>query len=100
MSFNCLSIQWYLALHTMKDIFLLNTSSNHNISNEPIFYSRPVNSVYSRTESISHFLTKRWELPNNIKALESLHEFENTIKLWNLVRYLYRTDIPLVAFVK
>lgn len=84
----------------MKDIFLLNTSSNHNISNEPIFYSRLVNSVYSRTESISHFLTKRWELPNNIKALESLHEFENTIKLWNLVRYLYRTDIPLVAFVK
>ena len=65
----------------MKDAFLLNTSSDYNIRNRSTFQSRPINSVYNGTESLSHLAPKIWEhVPNDIKALDSLPQFQNEIK--------------------
>ena len=69
-------------LDIMKDVFPLNTSANYNIKNRSTFYSRPVNSVYSGTEPLSHLVLKVWEhVPNDSKALDPLSELRNAIKL-------------------
>ena len=63
--------------HIMKDMVLLNTFSNYNITNRPTFNSRPVNSVYNGTESLWHMAPKTRELvPNDIKALDSCLSFK------------------------
>ena len=87
----------------MKDVFPLNTSSNCNIRNRLTFYSRPINSVYKGTESLSHLASKKWELVLYvIKPFDSLSKFKNAIKLWKPVRYpcrICQTYIPQIDFV-
>ena len=57
----------------LNDVFPSNTSSNYNIRNRSAFCSRPLNSVYNGTESLSYLTPKMLKLvPNNIKPLDSL----------------------------
>ena len=71
-----------ISLDIMKDVFPLNTSPNYNIRNGSTFSSRPVNSVYNGTESISHLASKIWELvPSDIKTLAPLPEFKKYDKI-------------------
>ena len=69
----------------MKDVFALSTSSNYNIRNRSTNYSKSCRLfylVYNGTESLSHLALRLWELvPNDIKALNSLSEFKNAIRL-------------------
>ena len=58
------------------------------LDNSELSYLASVNSVYNGTELLSHLAPKIWELVlNDIKALEPLSEFKNSIKLWKPIRY-------------
>ena len=87
----------------MRVVLPLTTSSNYNIKNISSSYSKPVHSIYNGTESLSNLAPKTWELvPNNTKALDSLSELTDPIKLWKPLSCscrICKTYIPQVCFV-
>ena len=67
----------------MKDVFPFNTNSSYNIRNRRTFRSRPIRTVYFRSETLSCLGPKIWELiPDNFKTLESVASFKTEIKKW------------------
>ena len=84
----------------LNDVFPSNTFSNYNIRNRSAFCSRPLNSVYNGTESLSHLTPKMLTLvPNNIKPLDSLWEFKMSLQnLQNLLSTNWLRVIDVVLY--
>ena len=67
---------------TMKDTFHF-IQIPYNLRNDPELQRRRKRTVYFRTESISSFAPKIWELiPSNIRSTNSLGIFKEKIKFW------------------
>ena len=69
-------------LEIVNEVFQKRTLS-YNLRANSNFYTRPVDSIYNGTESLSFLGPKIWELvPEDAKQSESLEVFKNKIKKW------------------
>ena len=79
----------------MKDACpLQNTSANYNITSWSTFYSRPLNLVYNRTESLSNFTSKY----GNLFLTTSKH-LTLCLKFVRCLCRICKSYIPQVGFV-
>ena len=86
----------------MQDIF--ETKSNYyNTCNAPIFSAKNIKTVKYRLQTISYITPKLWDLvPKDMKQVTALIEFKAKIKIRKLENCpcrLYRTYLPLIAFI-
>ena len=67
----------------VNEIFRIRNEASHELRQRSRFHLASGNTVFSGTESIRSLGPKIWELiPNDIKCLQNLKDFETPIKKW------------------
>ena len=83
----------------------LKSTHNHlcdNLRNESQFKTRPVRTEYFGRQSLMYLGTKIWELPPNLRNLETVTAFKRGIKKWKPGKCPCRqckTYLPKVGFI-
>ena len=71
-----------LSPEIMNGVFRIKETS-YMLGNSFSFVSRPINTVFNRSESLAHLGPRLWRiLPNEFMELKSLALFKNKIKTW------------------
>ena len=84
---------------------ILKSAHNHlcdNLRNESQFKTRPVRTEYFGRQSLMYLSPKIWELPPNLRNLETVTAFKRGIKKWKPGKCLCKqckTYLPQVGFI-
>ena len=84
---------------------ILKSEHNHlcdNLRNESQFKTRPVRTEYFGRQSLMYVGPKVWELPPNLRNLETVTGFKRGIKKWKPKKCPCRqckTYLPQVGFI-